>query len=74
MSINLFTEASIVGTLPHFYGADEKYQRQIDGIYPDEGKHIITMDVEPLTGTPLRGGKKLQLNMFLRQIDQIREL
>lgn len=32
------------------------------------------MDVEPLTGTPLRGGKKLQLNMFLRRIDQIREL
>lgn len=31
------------------------------------------MDVEPLTGTPLRGGKKLQLNMFLRKIDQIRE-
>jgi hypothetical protein len=50
-----------------------QYARLIDGIYPDESKHVITMDVEPLTGTPLRGGKKLQLNMFLRKIDQIRK-
>ena len=63
-----------MGTLPHFYGADEKYSRLIDGIYPDESKHLITMDVEPLSGTPLRGGKKLQLNMFLRKIDQIRKM
>jgi lysosome membrane protein 2 len=64
-------EAPIVGTAPHFYGADPVYNLMIDGIYPSPEKHQIFLEVEPRTGSPLRGGKKMQFNMFLRKIDQI---
>jgi lysosome membrane protein 2 len=64
-------EAPIVGTAPHFYGADPVYNLMIDGTYPNPEKHQIFLEVEPRTGAPLRGGKKMQFNMFLRKIDQI---
>lgn len=64
-------EAPIVGTAPHFYGADPVYNLMIDGTYPSPEKHQIFLELEPRTGSPLRGGKKMQFNMFLRKIDHI---
>jgi hypothetical protein len=66
-----FAEAPIVGTAPHFYNADPVYNLMIDGTYPNPDKHQIFLEVEPRTGSPLRGGKKMQFNMFLRKIDNI---
>ena len=45
----------------------------IDGINPNPEKHQIFLEVEPRTGSPLRGGKKAQFNMFLKKIDYISE-
>jgi len=60
-----------VATLPHFYGGHPTYEKMIDGINPDPKKHQIFLEVEPRTGSPLRGGKKAQFNMFLKKIDYI---
>uniref|UniRef100_A0A1Q3FQQ9 Sensory neuron membrane protein 2 n=1 Tax=Culex tarsalis TaxID=7177 RepID=A0A1Q3FQQ9_CULTA len=65
-------DAPVVLTLPHMMGAAEEYTSLIDGLHPDPEKHQIFVDVEPLTGTPLNGGKRVQFNMFLRRIDSIR--
>lgn len=46
----------------------------IDGLTPDVEKHDVNMDVEPYTGSPLRGGKKLQFNMILQKYPDIGEL
>ncbi|XP_070499103.1 sensory neuron membrane protein 2 isoform X1 [Chironomus tepperi] len=64
-------DAPIVATLPHFYGGHPTYEKMIDGINPDPRKHQIFLEVEPRTGSPLRGGKKAQFNMFLKKIDYI---
>lgn len=64
-------DAPIVATLPHFYGGHPTYEKMIDGINPDPKKHQIFLEVEPRTGSPLRGGKKAQFNMFLKKIDYI---
>jgi hypothetical protein len=64
-------DAPVVGTLPHFYDADERYNLLIDGLNPTESSHNIFMDLEPTTGSPLRGGKRMQFNMFLKRISQI---
>lgn len=63
--------APVVITLPHFYGANEKYGLLVDGLNPSADKHQIYMDIEPRTGSPLRGGKKVQFNMFLKQLTRI---
>uniref|UniRef100_A0A8D8NYF0 Sensory neuron membrane protein 2 n=4 Tax=Culex pipiens TaxID=7175 RepID=A0A8D8NYF0_CULPI len=65
-------DAPVVLTLPHMMGAAEEYTSLIDGMHPNPEKHQIFVDVEPLTGTPLNGGKRVQFNMFLRRIDSIR--
>lgn len=69
--MDFFIEAPIVGSAPHFYGGDPVYNLMIDGTYPSPEKHQIFMELEPQTGSPLRGGKKMQFNMFLKKIDQI---
>lgn len=57
--------------MPHFLEADRRYGLLVDGMFPNMEKHSVSIDVEPFTGTPVRGGKKLQFNMFLRRIDRI---
>ena len=57
--------------MPHFWGADDRYYLMIDGLARLEEKHKIFTDIEPNTGSPLRGGKKMQFNMFLKKIDEI---
>jgi lysosome membrane protein 2 len=74
MLMIFFADAPIVGTLPHFLNADEKYGLMVDGLEPKEEKHNIFLDVEPRTGAPLNGGKRLQFNMFLKKIDRISEI
>nr|QGW50718.1 sensory neuron membrane protein s3 [Propsilocerus akamusi] len=64
-------DAPVVVTMPHFLDADERYGLLIDGLNPSHDKHKIFIDIEPYTGAPLRGGKKVQFNMFLRKIDSI---
>jgi lysosome membrane protein 2 len=67
----LFIDAPVVATMPHFLDADNRYGLLIEGLNPTQEKHGIFMDIEPMTGTPLRGGKRMQFNMFLKQIDKI---
>lgn len=69
----MILEGPIVATMPHFLGADERYGLMVDGMNPNPDLHSIYTDIEPNTGSPLRGGKKLQFNMFLKRIDEISE-
>jgi CD36 family len=59
--------------MPHFLDADNRYGLLVDGLTPSPEKHQIFMDLEPMTGVPLRGGKRMQFNMFLKKIDKISE-
>ncbi|CRL06919.1 CLUMA_CG019584, isoform A [Clunio marinus] len=65
-------DAPVVATLPHFLNADPRYNVMVEGLNATPEKHNIFMDVEPYTGSPLRGGKRMQFNMFLKQIEQIK--
>uniref|UniRef100_A0A336LPC4 lysozyme n=1 Tax=Culicoides sonorensis TaxID=179676 RepID=A0A336LPC4_CULSO len=67
----VFRDAPVVATHPHMLGAAPEYTNLIDGFEPDFRKHQILIDVEPHTGIPLRGGKRVQFNMFLRKVDSI---
>lgn len=60
--------------MPHFLDADVRYGYMIEGLTPSPEKHSIFTDIEPNTGSPLRGGKKLQFNMFLKKIDEISKI
>ncbi|GLV45549.1 Sensory neuron membrane protein 2 [Carabus blaptoides fortunei] len=68
--LDLYTcyNAPIVLSFPHFLWAHEDYATSVEGIASDEEKHKTYAHLEPETGTPLAGSKKVQFNMFVRQV------
>ena len=72
LDLSTCTDAPVVLTLPHMMGASKEYTKLVEGLNPDPEKHQIFADVEPNTGLILRGGKRVQFNMFLRKVDNIR--
>ncbi|XP_071446190.1 sensory neuron membrane protein 1 [Hetaerina americana] len=63
--------APAVITFPHFYMADEKYLTMVSGLKPVKEKHETFLEIEPNTGVPLNGGKRVQFNMMLKKIKDI---
>ncbi|XP_011499315.1 PREDICTED: LOW QUALITY PROTEIN: sensory neuron membrane protein 1-like [Ceratosolen solmsi marchali] len=64
----------IIVTNPHFYLADEYYSNQVDGLNPDKKNHMIIIDIDPFTGTPLYTRTRVQLNMFINRINNINQI
>ncbi|XP_077302560.1 sensory neuron membrane protein 2 [Arctopsyche grandis] len=64
-------DSHVVLSYPHFLDADEEYQSGVNGLSPDKDLHRIFLDIEPNTGTPLRGGKRVQFNMFIRKLENV---
>ncbi|XP_022913485.2 sensory neuron membrane protein 2-like [Onthophagus taurus] len=71
--VDLFTclKASVILSFPHFLWADKDTAATVTGLTPDEDKHITFVNVEPGTGYPLQGSKRVQFNMILRPIKGI---
>ncbi|KAJ8737345.1 hypothetical protein PYW07_000616 [Mythimna separata] len=65
------TGAFLVMTYPHFLFADIRYRDSVIGMRPHEETHKIFIDIEPNTGTPIRGAKRAQFNIFSRSVQGI---
>ncbi|XP_075990615.1 sensory neuron membrane protein 2 [Anticarsia gemmatalis] len=63
--------AFLVMTYPHFLFADERYRDGVIGMEPVEEDHKIFIELEPNTGTPVRGAKRAQFNIFMRPVSGI---
>ncbi|XP_014253859.1 sensory neuron membrane protein 2-like [Cimex lectularius] len=61
----------IVFSPPHFLDADPSYLNYVEGLKPDREKHLTYVSIEPLTGVPISGRKRIQMNMFLKKIKGI---
>ncbi|XP_052129923.1 uncharacterized protein LOC113214314, partial [Frankliniella occidentalis] len=64
----------VILTLPHFYLGAKEFHDYAIGLKAIKSKHETFVDIEPMTGVPLRGGKRVQLNMFLKKIDDVAAL
>ncbi|XP_050524851.1 sensory neuron membrane protein 1-like [Daktulosphaira vitifoliae] len=62
--------APIMGSLPHFYKA-EAYVNDVIGLNPNTKEHAIKIFVEPMTGTPVVGFRRMQFSMFLTKESKI---
>ncbi|PNF15089.1 hypothetical protein B7P43_G15994, partial [Cryptotermes secundus] len=62
---------SVIVSSPHFYNASTEYQSYVQGLNPDREKHETFIYIEPQTGVVLRGSKRIQLNMFLTQMEEM---
>ncbi|XP_047524221.1 sensory neuron membrane protein 2 [Pieris napi] len=63
--------AFMVLSYPHFLYADHTYQNGVIGMTPVEEQHRIFADLDPYTGTVIRGSKRAQFNVFMRPVRSI---
>ncbi|XP_051870323.1 lysosome membrane protein 2-like [Pristis pectinata] len=56
---------------PHFYNGDEKLVSDIVGMKPNMETHQTFLDLEPMTGIPVRAAKRMQLNIHIQAVDYI---
>ncbi|XP_037071012.1 lysosome membrane protein 2-like [Pollicipes pollicipes] len=66
--------APIVASTPHFYNGDQSYVDAVIGMSPDKVRHETFIDIEPMTGLALNGGKKIQINLQLKQYPKVHGL
>ncbi|XP_037870752.1 sensory neuron membrane protein 2 isoform X1 [Bombyx mori] len=67
--------APAIASLPHFYlGSDELADFFGDGIKPDKEKHNTYVHLDPITGVVIKGVKRLQFNIELRNVPSVPQL
>ncbi|CAK1588304.1 unnamed protein product [Parnassius mnemosyne] len=63
--------APLVMSYPHFLFADSVYSSGVIGLNPEVEEHRVFLDLEPNTGTIVRGAKRAQFNIFLRPVRSV---
>ncbi|BES99898.1 biological adhesion [Nesidiocoris tenuis] len=53
-------------SFPHFLGAHSQYQNGVDGLKPNKELHQTYISLEPTTGVPVKGAKRIQINFELK--------
>ncbi|XP_071514706.1 lysosome membrane protein 2-like [Panulirus ornatus] len=66
-----FGSPSIV-SWPHFYQADPKFLTAVEGLSPDAEKHALYIDLSPRTGAPLRAQARLQINIAVPHVPEVK--
>jgi scavenger receptor class B, member 1 len=62
-------------SFPHFYLADDSIRQGVEGISPPEKeKHQFFIDVQPLMGTTLRAKARVQINLAVSHVDDIKQV
>ncbi|KRT85869.1 hypothetical protein AMK59_1040, partial [Oryctes borbonicus] len=63
--------APIIASLPHFLYGDDNYTSTVDGLNPNKESHETYAVLEPITGTPLVGYKRIQFNAMLKPLQGV---
>ncbi|KAH8233171.1 hypothetical protein KR026_005042, partial [Drosophila bipectinata] len=68
-------DSPIMLSFPHFYLADDSLRTQVDGISPPQKeKHQFFFDVQPKMGTTLRVRARIQINLAVSQVFDIKQV
>ncbi|RWS22752.1 platelet glycoprotein 4-like protein, partial [Leptotrombidium deliense] len=58
--------APIITSSPHFYGADPKLMKDVEGLTPEKSKHQAYVDIEPTTGAVVNAARRMQVNVEIK--------
>ncbi|XP_030558451.1 scavenger receptor class B member 1 isoform X1 [Drosophila novamexicana] len=68
-------DSPIMLSFPHFYLADDSLRTQVDGISPPEKEqHQFYFDVQPKMGTTLSVRARIQINLAVSQVFDIKQV
>lgn len=60
-------DAPIFSSFPHFFTGDPKLFENIEGLQPDEKKHLTYADVHPRLAFPIDGASRFQINIQVQK-------
>ncbi|XP_078415707.1 lysosome membrane protein 2-like isoform X2 [Cetorhinus maximus] len=63
--------APVFVSTPHFYNGDPRLVSAIGGMKPDMETHQTFLDIEPMTGIPVRAAKRMQVNIHVEAMKYI---
>ncbi|KAK3926937.1 Sensory neuron membrane protein 2, partial [Frankliniella fusca] len=69
MDLSPCSGSPVILTFPHFYLGDPIFLEYPVGLSPRQEDHETIVDIDPVTGVPLRAKKRVQLNMFLKKME-----
>lgn len=68
-------DSPILLSFPHFYLADDSLRTAVEGISPPEKeKHQLFIDIQPDMGTALRARARIQINLAVSQVVDIKQV
>lgn len=68
-------ESPVLLSFPHFYLADPSLREAVIGVSPpDAEKHQLFIDVQPTMGTALRARARVQINLAVSQVRDIKQV
>ncbi|XP_076754622.1 epithelial membrane protein [Xylocopa sonorina] len=68
-------DSPVLLSFPHFYLADPALREAVSGISPPaEEKHQFYVDVQPLMGTSLRAKARIQINLAVSHVRDIKQV
>ncbi|CAD6998695.1 scavenger receptor class B member 1 [Ceratitis capitata] len=68
-------DSPIMLSFPHFYLGDDSFLTAVEGISPpDKDKHTFFIDVHPTMGTTLRARARVQINLAVSQVFDIKQV
>ncbi|XP_031330214.1 scavenger receptor class B member 1 isoform X1 [Photinus pyralis] len=68
-------DSPVLLSFPHFYLADDTYRTALEGISPpDPEKHRLYLDVQPMMGTALAARARVQINLAVSQVVDIKQV
>ncbi|XP_017771039.1 PREDICTED: scavenger receptor class B member 1 isoform X2 [Nicrophorus vespilloides] len=68
-------DSPVLLSFPHFYMANDSYRTAFEGISPpDPEKHKFYMDVQPLMGAGLSAKGRIQINLAVSQVTDIKQV
>ncbi|XP_058800682.1 sensory neuron membrane protein 1-like [Phymastichus coffea] len=72
MDLHKCVGVPLVASHPHFFRGDKEYLQMVDGLSPNKENHMIYIDFEPFSGTPLEARKRLQFNIMIHKVEKVK--
>ncbi|XP_043498614.1 scavenger receptor class B member 1 [Polistes fuscatus] len=68
-------DSPVLLSFPHFYMADPALREAVIGVSPPvQEKHELFVDVQPMMGTALRARARIQINLAVSQVRDIKQV
>lgn len=67
-------DAPVFSSFPHFLYGEQSLFKKIDGLYPDEKKHVNYADIHPRLAFPIGGASRFQINVQVQKVNMISDL